>query len=167
MKITGSSRKNFLFWFFFILFASLAGAFLFFSKPLFLYKTGVTASLTVEAKKMRGMPPEVITKNVGQILKKFLDASKHTSRAVIRISETSSDRLSLDILLPWSEVSAKKRRQRAELVCRMGGGMLENAGAKNTVFLVNLLRMTRDSTASEPVGAMVYSSKDKKCSWKG
>lgn len=166
MRITGSSRKNFLFWFFFISFASLAGALLFFSKPLFLYKTGVKASLTVEAKKMRGMPPEAITKNVGQILKEYLDASKHTSRALVLVSESTPDRLTIDIQLPWAEVSAQKRRQRAELVCRLGSDMLENAGAKGTIFSVNLLRMARDSTTSEPVGAMVYSSIEKKCIWR-
>ena len=112
------------------------------------------------------MPPGDITKNAGKILKKYLDASKHTSRAEIRVSETSPDRLSLDILLPWSEVSAKKRKQRAELVCRLGSDMLENAGAKGTIFSVNLLRMARDSTTSEPVGAMVYSSIKKKCIWR-
>ena len=160
------SRANFLFWVFFISFASLAGALLFFSKPLFLNKTGVKASLAEEAKKLRGMPPEAIAKKVGQILKKYLDASKHTSRADVHVSETAPERLSVDILLPWAEVSAKKRRQRAELVCRLGSDMLENAGAKDTIFLVNLLRMTRDSTASEPVGAMMYSPKEKKCTWK-
>lgn len=112
------------------------------------------------------MPPGDITKDVGQILKKYLDASKHTSRAEIRVSGTSPDRLSIDILLPWAEVSAKKRRQRADLVCRLGGEMFENAGAKDVVFLVNILRMARDSTTSEPVGVMTYSPIDKNCTWK-
>ena len=166
MRTRKPSRVNFLFWLLFISFASAAGALLFFSKPLFLSKTGVKVSLVAEAKQLRGMPPGVITKNIGRTLKKYLDASKHTSRAEIRVSETSPERLFIDILLPWAEVSAKKRRQRAELVCRLGRDMLENAGAKDTIFLVNILRMTRDSTASERAGAMVYSSKDKKCIWK-
>ena len=166
MKIAGSPRANFLFWLLFISFASIAGLLLFFSKPLFLSKAGVKASLAAEAKKLRGMPPEAITKNVGHILKKYLDSSKHTSRADVHVSEIAPERLSVDILLPWAEVSAKKRRQRAELVCRLGGGMLENAGAKDTIFSVNILRMARDATASERAGAMVYSPKDKKCTWK-
>ncbi|MDE0332569.1 MAG: hypothetical protein OXL41_11935 [Nitrospinae bacterium] len=112
------------------------------------------------------MPPETIAKNAGQILKRYLDASKHTSRADVRVSETAPKRLSVDILLPWAEVSDKKRRQRAELVCRLGSDMLVIAGATNTIFSVNLLRMTRDSTASEPAGSMVYSPKEKKCAWK-
>ncbi len=165
MRTWKPSGVNFLFWFLFISFASIAGALLFFSKPLFLSKTGIKASLVAEAKKWGGMPPGDITKNVGQILKKYLDASKHTSRAEIRVSEMSPDRLSLDILLPWSEVSAKKRRQRAELICRLGRDMLENAGAKDAILFVNILRMARDSTVSEPVGVMVYSPKDKKCIW--
>lgn len=166
MKIAGLSRKNLLFWMLFITFALIAGLLLFFSKPLFLSKTGVKASLAAEAKKLRGMSPEAITKNVGDILKKYLDSSKHTSRADVHVSETAPEILSVDILLPWAEVSAKKRRQRAELVCRLGGGMLENAGAKDTIFLVNIFRMTRDSKTSERTGAMVYSPKDKKCTWK-
>ena len=166
MSFSSLTQKKFLFWLFFISFASLAGLLLFFSKPLFLSKTGIKASLLAEAKKWKGMPPRVITKNLGLTLQKYLDASKHTSRAEIRISETSPYRLSLDILLPWAEVSAKKRRQRAELVCRLGGDMLENAGATDTIFLVNILRMARDSITSEPVGVMTYSSKDKKCAWK-
>lgn len=112
------------------------------------------------------MPPGVITKNTGRTLKKYLDASKHTSRAEIRVFETSPERLSIDILLPWAEVSAKKRRQRAELVCRLGRDMLENAGADDTIFLINILRMAKDSKSSAPVGAMVYSPKDEKCIWK-
>ena len=167
MRIPNPSRVNFLFWFVFIAFASAAGALLFFSQPLFLYKTGVKVSLMAEAKKLRGMPPENITKNIGRILKNYLDASKHTSRADIHVSDSTPDNLSIDILLPWAEVSAKKRRQRAELVCRLGGEMLESARAKNVILLVNLLRMTKDSTDSEPVGAMVYSPKDKECTWKG
>ena len=166
MKIAGSPRVSFLFWLLFISFASIAGLLLFFSKPLFLSKTGIKVSLISEAEKWRGMPPGVITKNTGRTLKKYLDASKHTSRAEIRVSETSPDRLSIDIQLPWAEVSAKKRRQRAELVCRLGRDMLENAGAKGTIFLVNVLRMARDSKSSALVGAMVYSPKDKKCIWK-
>ncbi len=166
MRIPNPSRANFLFWFSFISFASVAGVLLFFSQPLFLYKTGVKVSLMAEAKKLRGIPPGVITKNVGGILKEYLDASKHTSRADIRVSDSTPDNLSIDILLPWAEVSAKKRRQRGELVCRLGGEMLESAGAKNVILFVNLLRMTKDSTNSEPVGAMVYSPKVKKCTWK-
>ena len=166
MRIPNLSRVNFLFWFVFIAFASAAGALLFFSQPLFLYKTGVKVSLMAEAKKLRGMPPEDITKNIGRILKNYLDASKHTSRADVRVSEIDRERLSINILLPWAEVSAKKRRQRAELVCRLGGEMLENAGAKNAILLVNLLRMARDLKTSEPVGAVVYSSQGKRCTWK-
>lgn len=166
MRFPHISRVNFLFWVLFISFASLAGVLLFFSQPLFLYKTGVKVSLVAEAEKWRGATPEDITKNIGLMLKKYLDASKHTSRADVRVSEISPERLSIDITLPWAEVSAKKRRQRAELVCRLGGDMLENAGAKGVIFLVNLLRMARDSTAGKPVGAMVYSPKDKKCTWK-
>ena len=112
------------------------------------------------------MPPEDITKNIGRILKNYLDASKHTSRADVRVSEIDRERLSINILLPWAEVSARKRRQRAELVCRLGGEMLENAGAKNAILLVNLLRMARDLKTSEPVGAVVYSSQGKRCTWK-
>ncbi len=167
MRILNPSRANFFFWFSFISFASVAGVLLFFSQPLFLYKTGVKVSLLAEAKKLRGMPLGVITKNVGGILKEYLDASKHTSRADIHVSDSTPDNLSIDILLPWAEVSAKKRRQRAELVCRLGSEMLESARAKNVILLVNLLRMTKDSTDSEPVGAMVYSPKDKECIWKG
>ena len=166
MKTAGSPRVNFLFWLLFISFASVAGALLFFSKPLFLSKSGIKVSLVSEAKKWRGMPPGVITKNTGRTLKKYLDASKHTSRAEIRVSETSPERLSIDILLPWAEVSAKKRRQRAELVCRLGRDMLESAGADDTIFLVNILRMAKGSKSSAPVGAMVYSPKDEKCVWK-
>ena len=166
MRMANSSRKKFLFWLFFISFACVAGSLLFFAQPLFLYETGVKASLVAEAKKWRGMPPGTITNNIGRTLKKYLDASKHTSRADIRVSETNLGRLSLDILLPWAEVSAKKRKQRAELVCRLGGEMFENAGAKGVVFLVNILRMTRDSTTSEPMGVMTYTSTEKKCAWK-
>ena len=166
MRIAGLSRKQFLFWLVFISFACMAGLLLFFARPLFLYDTGVKASLVAEAKNWKGMPPGVITKNVGRTLKKYLDASRRTSRADVRVSETSPTGLSLDIQLPWAEVSAKKRKQRAGLVCRLGGEMLENAGAKDTIFLVNILRMARDSTDSKPVGAMVYSSNGKSCNWK-
>ncbi len=165
MRLPRPTQK-FLFWLLFISFAALAGLLLFFTQPLFLYETGVKASLVAEAKKWKGIPPPVITRNTGLTLKKYLDASTHTSRAKIRVSEASLGRLSLDILLPWAEVSAKKRKQRARLVCRLGGEMLESAGAKDVVFLVFILRMARDSTASDPVGVMSYSSSDKKCVWK-
>ena len=166
MRIAGLSRENVLFWFFFISFASVAGALLFLAKPLFLSKTGIRASLVAEAKKWRGIPQEDISKNIGRRIKKYLDASKHTSRALVHVSEATPERLAIEIRLPWSEVSAKKRRQRAGLVCRLGADMLENAGAKDTIFLVHLQRMTKDSKASEPVGTMVYSLKDKKCIWR-
>ena len=166
MRTRKPSRVNFLFWILFISFASVAGALLFFSKPLFLSKSGIKASLLAEAMKWKGMPPGVITKNTGRTLKKYLDASKHTSRAEIHISESSPGRLSLDIQLPWAEVSAKKRRQRAGLACRLGRDMLENAGANDTIFRVNILRMTKNAKSSAPAGAMEYSPKDKKCIWK-
>ncbi len=166
MRIVNPSRANFLFWFLFVSFASATGALLFFSESLFLGRAGVKASLMEEAKKLKGMAPEARTKNVGRILKGYLDASKHTSRAVVRVSEATADRLSLDVRLPWAEVSAKKRRQRAELVCRLGGDLLAGAGAKDAVFLVNIVRMRKDATGGEHVGAMRYSASDKECIWK-
>ncbi len=165
MRTARPARAHFLFWLAFVSFASAAGALLFFSEPLFLGTTGVKASLVAEARKWRGMPPGVITSKVGAALKGYLDASRHASRAAVRVSRSGAEGLSLDVRLPWAEVSAKKRRQRAELICRLGGAMLEGAGAVRATLLVNLRRMRRDSTADEPAGRMTYSPGERRCAW--
>lgn len=165
MRTAGPSRAHFLFWLIFVSFASAAGALLFFSEPLFLGGGGAKASLVAEARKWRGMPPGVVTARVGAALKGYLDASRHASRAAVRVSEARPDRLSLDVRLPWAEVSAKKRRQRAEVICRLGGAMLEGAGAVRATLLVNLRRMRRDSAADAPAGRMTYSPGERRCAW--
>ncbi len=166
MRNAQPSRTQFFFWFFFIAFAATAGALLFFSQSLFLREAGVKASLTAQAKNLAGAPPAAITKGVGRILKEYLDTSKHTSRATVRVSQSTRERLSLDVSLPWAEVSAKKRKQRAELICRLGGGMLESAGARSVVFSVRVFRMRKNAAAGDLVGVMTHSSKQRKCVWK-
>ena len=160
------SRTHLLFWLLFASFALAALALLFFSEPLFLRETGAKASLTAEARKWRGAPRAAIMKSAGEALARYLGASRPVSGAVVRVSEATSDRLSIEVRLPWAEVSARKRRQRAGLACRLGADMLEAAGARDASLLVSLRRTRKDASASDPAGAMAYSPKSGKCEWK-
>jgi hypothetical protein len=146
-------RRRLLFWLGFLLIVGLPAGALFLAKPLFLERAGAEAELLRRAAALRGAPPERAAVEVGRMVKAYLDAFRHVSRAEVEVRAASAERLAFTVFLPWSEVGAKQRRQRAEAMGRLAAGMLRSAGAEGVAVEVEVRRWRKDSAVrSDPAG---------------
>ncbi|MEK6712190.1 MAG: hypothetical protein AABZ64_16605 [Nitrospinota bacterium] len=160
-------RRQALFWACFLLAAAIPAGALFLAKSLYLDRAGVEADLLRRAAALRGGPPERAAVEVGRVLKAYLDATRHVSRAEVEIAEASAARLALRVSLPWSEVSAKKRRQRAEAMGRLAAAMLERAGAGEAEVEVEVRRFRKDAgRESDPAGRYARGPRGKGEEWR-
>ncbi len=131
---------------------ALFAFFLFWAEPLFLGKSGVKAHLMEQATRLRSSPPEKSAATISQMVKGFLDASKHSSEVEVRVDEASSIRIAYTLLLPWSEKSEKIHRRRGGTTAHLTAALLKSAEADRVAVVVNVRRKKRSSRGSEPVG---------------
>ncbi|OGL58861.1 MAG: hypothetical protein A3I72_06765 [Candidatus Tectomicrobia bacterium RIFCSPLOWO2_02_FULL_70_19] len=165
--MSGLSRRQLLFWLVFFLIVCVPVGALFLAKPLFLDRAGVEAGLLRRAAALRGMPPERAAGEVGRMAKAYLDATRHVSRAEVEVRAASAGRLAFTVFLPWSEVSGKQRRLRAEALGRLAGGMLRGAGAEGVAVEVEVRRWRKDSDReSDPAGRYLHDPRTGAGEWR-
>ena len=158
-------RKDVPLWIFAVVFMALFAFFLFWAEPLFLGKSGVKAHLMERAVRLRSAPPEKSASAISQMVKSFLDASKHASEIEVRVDEASSSRIAYTLLLPWSEKSEKIHRRRGGTTARLTAALLKSAGANTVAVVVTVRRKKGSSGGSEPAGQARVDPKSGKSEW--
>ena len=140
---------------------------LFAAQPLFFQRTGAKAVLLKKAEGLKGGPRAEVVREVGRILKAYLDAAKPSHRAETAIGEASRERLILRIALPPAETSVKKHRERGRTTARLAAEMLARAGAGDVSVVVELRRRRASGRrASAPLGRYAYDPAARKYAWR-
>jgi hypothetical protein len=161
------SRRQALFWLGFLLIVAVPAGALFLAKPLFLDRAGAEAELLRRAAALRGEPPARAAAGVGRMARAYLDTFRHVSRAEVEVRQASAERLAFTVSLPWSEVSARQRRKRAEALGRLAAAMLRSAGAEGVAVEVELRRWRKDSAErSDPAGRYLHDPRTDRGEWR-
>ena len=123
------------------------------AQPLFFQRTGVKAVLLKKAAGLKGGPRAEVVREVGRILRAYLDAAKPSHRAETAIGEASRERLVLRIALSPAETSTRKHRERGRTTVRLAAGMLARAGAGDVSVVVRRRRASGRRESESPSGA--------------
>ncbi len=159
-------RRDLRIWAAALFFVGASAFLLFAAQPLFFQRTGVKAVLLKKAGGLKGGPRAEVVREVGRILKAYLDAAKPSHRAETAIGEASSERLVLRILLSPAETSPRKHRERGRTTARLAAGMLARAGAGDVSVVVELRRRRASGRReSEPLGHYAYDPAARKYAW--
>jgi hypothetical protein len=166
MAGTPPARKEIFFWLLAAIFVALVSVFLFWAEPLFLKEKGAQAQLQASATRLRAGPPGAAVSGVGQLVKSFLDASKHASRMEVNIEEASASWLRITLSLPRSALSEKILRRRGKTTVRLAASLLKSAGATGVGVVVMMRRRGAAAGQSEPVGVASRESGSKAIIWR-
>ncbi|MEE9275083.1 MAG: hypothetical protein V3V62_07230 [bacterium] len=145
----------------------LAAVLLWGADALFFEESGVKANLLARAERLRGRGEAEAAAEVGRMLKKFLDASKHASETEVKIDEAGARRLAFTLTVPWSQRSGKKLELRGGTTARLAAEMLERAGAGGAAVRVEIRRRRREKdSGSEPIGRTTHAPGSGRFEWR-